>query len=43
MQFFQNEIRLMSYSRGFHLITDEVLKHAHEIKKNKSRAIAGIY
>ena len=35
MQFFQNEIRLMSYSRGFHLITDEVLKHAHEIKKIK--------
>ena len=35
MQFFQNEIRLKSYSRGFHLITDEVLKYAHEIKKIK--------
>ena len=32
MQFFQNEIRLKTYSRGFHLITDEVLKHVPEIK-----------
>jgi len=32
MQFFQNEIRLKTYSRGFHLITDEVLKHVSEIK-----------
>ena len=32
MQFFQNEIRLKTYSRGFHLITDEVLKNVPEIK-----------
>lgn len=32
MQFFQNEIRLKTYSRGFHLITDEVLKHVPELK-----------
>jgi secondary thiamine-phosphate synthase enzyme len=32
MQFFQNEIRLKTYYRGFHLITDEVLNHVPEIK-----------
>lgn len=32
MQFFQKEIRLKSFSRGFHLITNEVLSNIPEIK-----------
>ena len=35
MQFFQKEIRLKPYSRGFHLITDEVFNHVPEIKSLK--------
>ena len=31
MQFFQKEIRLKSFSRGFHLITNEVLSKVPEI------------
>ncbi|UJH67961.1 secondary thiamine-phosphate synthase enzyme YjbQ [Allomuricauda sp. SCSIO 65647] len=33
MQFHQAEIRLKPYSRGFHLITDEILDAIPEIKK----------
>ncbi|GAA4275925.1 secondary thiamine-phosphate synthase enzyme YjbQ [Aquimarina mytili] len=33
MQFFQKEIRLSSYKRGFHLITDEVMSSIPEIKQ----------
>ena len=36
MQFIQNEIRLKSYSRGFHLITDEILNILPEIKNLKT-------
>lgn len=32
MQFFQKEIKLKSFSRGFHLITNEVLSNIPEIK-----------
>ena len=32
MQFFQKDIRLKSFSRGFHLITNEVLSNIPEIK-----------
>ena len=35
MQFFQKEIRFKPYSRGFHLITDEVFNHVPEIKSLK--------
>ena len=35
MKFFQIEIRLKPLSRGFHLITDEVLNAIPEIKKIK--------
>ncbi|NNK83260.1 MAG: YjbQ family protein [Flavobacteriaceae bacterium] len=35
MQFFQKEIRLKSYSRGFHLITDEILSQIPELKHLK--------
>jgi len=33
MKFFQKEIKLKSYSRGFHLITDEILKNMPEISQ----------
>lgn len=33
MDFHQKEIRLSSYRRGFHLITDEIIKAVPEIKK----------
>ncbi|WP_299435336.1 secondary thiamine-phosphate synthase enzyme YjbQ [uncultured Aquimarina sp.] len=33
MKFFQKEIKLKRYSRGFHLITDEVLSEIPEINK----------
>lgn len=33
MKFFQEEIKLKSYSRGFHLITNEVLKVLPQIKE----------
>jgi len=33
MQFYQNEIRLPAFSRGFHLITDEVMSSVPEITK----------
>ena len=36
MQVFQNEIRLSAYSRGFHLITSEVLNAIPEIKDIKA-------
>lgn len=32
MHFFQKEIQLNPYSRGFHLITDHILSHIPEIK-----------
>ncbi|TNJ42413.1 secondary thiamine-phosphate synthase enzyme YjbQ [Tamlana fucoidanivorans] len=35
MLFFQNEIKLKSYPRGFHLITNEVLSAIPEIKTIK--------
>jgi len=35
MNVFQKEIRLRAYSRGFHLITDEVLQAIPEIEKIK--------
>lgn len=35
MEFFQKEIRLQPYSRGFHLITDDVLSVIPEISKFK--------
>lgn len=36
MKFYQKEIRLKGYSRGFHLITDTVLKAIPEIVNIKS-------
>ena len=33
MKFFQKEIKLQSYSRGFHLITDEILNSIPEVSK----------
>jgi secondary thiamine-phosphate synthase enzyme len=35
MKFFQKEIKLQSYSRGFHLITEELLKTIPEIEQIK--------
>lgn len=35
MKFFQKEIRLKPYKRGFHLITDEVLEEIPEIENIK--------
>ncbi|WP_136479791.1 secondary thiamine-phosphate synthase enzyme YjbQ [Cognatitamlana onchidii] len=35
MQFFQKEIRLKPYSRGFHLITNHILSEAPEIENIK--------
>ncbi|MBF8151283.1 YjbQ family protein [Winogradskyella sp. F6397] len=35
MQFFQNEIKLQPFSRGFHLITSEVLNAIPEISQIK--------
>ena len=35
MQFFQKEVKLKAYSRGFHLITDEVLSVIPEINQIK--------
>ena len=32
MKFFQNEIRLKSYSRGFHLITSDILRAIPDIE-----------
>lgn len=32
MKYFQNEIRLKPYSRGFHLITADILKNIPQIK-----------
>lgn len=32
MKFYQKEIQLKPYSRGFHLITDEILKNFQEIQ-----------
>jgi len=36
MKFYQKEIRLRAYSRGFHLITDHVLEAIPEISKIKT-------
>lgn len=36
MKFYQKEIRLRAYSRGFHLITDEVIDVIPEISKIKT-------
>ena len=36
MNFYQNEIKLRPFSRGFHLITDDVLSHIPEIKTIKT-------
>lgn len=33
MKFFQKEIKLKPYSRGFHLITDEILKNMPEVSE----------
>ncbi|MDN3669084.1 secondary thiamine-phosphate synthase enzyme YjbQ [Echinicola jeungdonensis] len=33
MEFFQKEIRLKAYSRGFHLITDEIVDNLPEIRQ----------
>lgn len=33
MQFFQKELQLQKYSRGFHLITDDILNAIPEISK----------
>ncbi|WP_101445541.1 secondary thiamine-phosphate synthase enzyme YjbQ [Aquimarina sp. MAR_2010_214] len=33
MKFFQKEIQLPSYPRGFHLITSKILAEIHEIKQ----------
>ncbi len=33
MQFYQSDIKLKPFSRGFHLITDEVLNAIPEVKK----------
>ena len=35
MKFFQKEIKLQSYSRGFHLITSEVVKAIPELREIK--------
>ncbi|GAA4273598.1 secondary thiamine-phosphate synthase enzyme YjbQ [Aquimarina gracilis] len=35
MQFFQKEIQLKPYSRGFHLITEDVISRIPEIKQIK--------
>jgi secondary thiamine-phosphate synthase enzyme len=35
MKFFQNEIKLKPYSRGFHLITDDILQNIPEINQIK--------
>ncbi len=35
MQFFQKEIKLRPYSRGFHLITNEIISTLPEIKQIK--------
>ncbi|WP_298536731.1 secondary thiamine-phosphate synthase enzyme YjbQ [uncultured Algibacter sp.] len=35
MLFFQNELKLKPYSRGFHLITEEVIKGIPELKQIK--------
>ncbi|MCG2459435.1 secondary thiamine-phosphate synthase enzyme YjbQ [Flavobacteriaceae bacterium F89] len=35
MRFFQNEMRLKPYKRGFHLITDEVIRALPEIDQIK--------
>lgn len=35
MKFYQKEIKLNSYSRGFHLITNDVLESIPELKKIK--------
>ena len=32
MNFYQKEIQLQSYPRGFHLITDEIVRKIHEIE-----------
>ncbi len=36
MKFFQKEIRLKQYARGFHLITEEVISEIPEIKQIKT-------
>jgi len=36
MEIFQKEIKLPAYSRGFHLITDAIVKSFPEIKKIKT-------
>lgn len=36
MKFFQNEIKLRSYPRGFHLITDIILEALPELKNIKT-------
>lgn len=33
MKFYQKDLRLRSYNRGFHLITEHVLQHIPELKK----------
>ena len=35
MKFFQKQIQLNKYSRGFHLITEEILDHIPEVKNLK--------
>ena len=35
MKSFQKEIRLKSYSRGYHLITDQILENCREIREIK--------
>lgn len=35
MKFYQKEIRLKAYSRGFHLVTDEICRAIPELKKIK--------
>jgi len=35
MKFYQKEIRLKAYSRGFHLVTDEICRAMPELKKIK--------
>ena len=35
MNFYQSQIELKPHSRGFHLITDTILKNIHEIKTIK--------
>jgi len=36
MKFYQKELKLRAYPRGFHLITDSVLNNIHEIKQIQS-------